>query len=217
MISKARFPRPRLTLRAIAVLVGAVGALAACVETESSGGGPEVAQAAAMSATFTSGCLNRQRSMRTALRAFDAGGFRYREPFSGSGNSGNSAESASVRIPSGVPIPARGDRDWDTRLLECELGLRGLFAGDVYDGVMRGLQSQGFRAVTALARPSGTGTAEVSGIYTRDGMRFRIVLGQYERGASSNVPGGDFRQRSGSTRTAVSIDSLSEPPGYRLR
>jgi hypothetical protein len=177
----------------------------------------EAAKAAAMAQAFNTGCLNRQRSMRTALRAFDKSGFRYREPFKSRSLYGNVVENARIRIASNTPIPDREDHDWDTRLLECELGLRGLFAEDVHEGVVRGLRSQGFQAVSPLARPAvGAGTAEVSGLYMRDGVRFQIVLGQYESGVSSSLQGGGLRHMSGSTRTVVSMDSLSEPKGYRL-
>lgn len=207
------FDVPRLIGRAIQI--GAILAITACVAS-----GPDAprrdARTGPMLAAFEDGCLNRQRSWRTASDAFDAQGFSYKAPFRQNPGARFRTKTADIRIPSGVTRPTSGNRDsWDTRLLGCRVGRVGLLASDLHPPVLSALARTGFVPVSPLPAPA-EGTGMASGIYTRDGARFEVTLSQRVAKNPRQSSYGNVRYVRGNSTTMLGIDSLSEPVGWSM-
>ncbi|KAG1715308.1 hypothetical protein GQR58_000273 [Nymphon striatum] len=122
----------------------------------------------------------------------------------------------SVRLASGVPSPERGDRNWDTRLLGCEVSQIGVIAADVHATILQGLSQKGFKAVKTLPAITSQTTASTAGIYTRNGVRYSVKLIQVLAKNPKNRGGGGYLYIRGNSYTTISLQSLSEPIGYTL-
>lgn len=191
-------------------------ALGACMETENTQETVTAERSETLTKAFINGCLNPERSMRTALRSFAANGLSYREPFTQDLSPSGRRHGGQVRLASGVPSPERGDKNWDTRLLGCEVSRIGVIATDVHATILQGLSQKGFKAVKTLPAITSQTTASTAGIYTRNGVWYSIKLIQVLAKNPKNRGGGDYLYIRGNSYTTISLQSLSEPIGYTL-
>lgn len=161
-------------------------------------------RAAQLASAFQDGCLNNERSMREAFKAFKANGFTYDEPFRTSNNSSNPVAAASVRMPLGIKSPKRGDRKWDVTFRGCLLSRVGIFGAEVYPLVVAALKKQGYKSVKPIQALRGPTDGNV-GVYERNGVRFAVEFAQYSAKNPTISSVGNIRFYRGNSRTYLRI------------